>query len=99
VQWRPMVRTTIAASAVILILALNGCATSKPVPLSNGRQGFVIDGCDSMAECYEKASETCGGGKYALIGQGGETIPIVSGGAGTFTATAVPQYNLTIECE
>jgi hypothetical protein len=52
-----------------------------------------------MAECYKKAAETCGGGKYALIGNGGETVPIVAGGAGTFTATAVHQYNLTIECE
>ncbi len=98
-QDRRMTGLTTTLAVVAAALALNGCATAKPVPLPNGRQGFVIDGCDSMAECYKKASETCGGGKYSLIGQGGETIPIVSGGAGIFTATAVPQYNLTIECE
>jgi hypothetical protein len=99
VQERPMIQLTARLAVVITVLALNGCATAKAIPLPNGRQGFVIDGCDSLAECYKKAAETCGGGKYSLIGQGGETIPIVASTAGTFTATAVPQYNLTIECE
>lgn len=86
-------------TVLMTVLAIGGCATAKPIPLPNGRQGFSIDNCDSMAECYRKASETCGGGKYALIGQGGETIAMASGAGGVFTASAIPQYNLTIECE
>src|SRR6185369_10729905 len=75
-------------SAITALLA--GCATAKPVPLPNGQQGFAIEDCDSMAECYKKAAEVCGG-KYEIVGQ-------ESGSVGTVTTTGgviVPQYSLT----
>lgn len=84
---------------VCAAFALAGCATATPVPLPDGKQGFVIDDCDSVAECYKKAAATCSGGKYTLLGQGGETIPMVTGGAGTFTAMAIPQHSMTIQCD
>lgn len=78
--------------------AVAGCATAKPVPLPNGQQGFAIENCDSMAECYKKAAETCGG-KYAVIGNGSETTPVVSSGGGIVSATAIHQYNIMVQCE
>lgn len=93
-----MLRIHLACVACVGFI-LAGCATATPVPLPNGGQGFVIDDCDSVTECYRKASATCGGGKYTLLGQGSETVPIVTSGAGTFTAMAIPQHSMTIECE
>lgn len=80
------------------VVAVAGCATAKPVPLPNGQQGFAIENCDGMAECYKKAAETCGG-KYTVRGNGSETTPIVSSGGGTFSATSIHQYNMMVECE
>lgn len=80
------------------IVAIAGCATAKPVPLPNGQQGYAIENCDSMAECYKKAAETCGG-KYTLMGNGSEATPVVSSGGGVISATAIHQYNIMIECE
>ncbi len=80
------------------IVALAGCATAKPVPLPDGQQGYAIEDCDSMAECYKKAAETCGG-KYTLMGNGSETTPVSTSGGGVVSATAIHQYNIMVKCE
>jgi hypothetical protein len=90
------------ASISVLLTTLSsiaGCVTAKPVPLPDGRQGFSIENCDSMAQCYRKAADACGGGKYSLVDQGSETVAVATGAAGVFTASASPQYNLLIVCE
>ena len=84
---------TRSLSVVCIAAMLAGCATAKPVPLPNGQQGFAIEDCDDMAECYKKAAEACGG-KYEIVGQG-------SGSVGTITSTGgviVPQYSMTVAC-
>ncbi len=70
-------------------LVLAACATSSPIPLPNGGMGYNIEGCDSRAECYKKATETCGGA-YNIVNETGENIL-----AGT---VMVPQYSMMIEC-
>lgn len=90
------------ARQVLLVLgiagALSGCATAKPVPLPNGQQGYAIEDCDSVSECYEKAAEVCGG-PYDVVNQSGETITTVSGAAGVVTAASIPQYAMMIQCK
>jgi hypothetical protein len=69
---------------------LAGCATVTPVPLPNGQQGLAIEACDTMATCYKKAAEVCGG-KYEIIGEGSKT----SGASGYVGTT----HSMTIQCK
>jgi hypothetical protein len=77
---------------------LGGCATAKPIPLPNGQQGYSIEDCDSVSECYKKAGAVCGG-PYDVVDQSGETITTVSGSAGVVNALSIPQYAMMIQCK
>ena len=77
-----------------LAALLAGCATAKPVPLPNGHQGYAIEPCRSVSECYKLAAKTCGG-PYDIVNESGGAIGTVSGAGGTL-GTA---YSLVIECK
>lgn len=81
---------------VLIALALGGCVTAKPIQLPDGTQGYVIDECDSLAKCYRKAAETCGG-KYELIDSQGSSVGAISGGAAV-TGFVIPIYSITVRC-
>ncbi|WP_407309191.1 hypothetical protein [Pseudomonas sp. nanlin1] len=63
---------------LLAILALGGCATASPTYLKNGEQGLSID-CSGEAmnwqACYQKASDSCAGGDYDIIGTDGTPQP------------------------
>lgn len=92
---RPVSFLSVLGAAVAV---LAGCATAKPVPLPNGEQGFAIEDCDDMAECYKKAAEACGG-KYEIVGQSSGTVGTVSGAGGVVSGVVVPQYGITVACK
>ena len=77
-----------------LAALLAGCATAKPVPLPNGQQGYAIEHCGSVSECYKLAAKTCGG-PYDIVNGSGGAIGTVSGAGGSL-GTA---YSLVIECK
>jgi hypothetical protein len=53
------VKTLIVTSIAV---ALAGCATSRPVPLSNGTTGFVVTcRANAATQCDAKAAEACRG--------------------------------------
>ncbi|MEB8430840.1 hypothetical protein OO007_01290 [Cocleimonas sp. KMM 6892] len=56
-------------SSLIAIL-LTGCATSIPISSPNGKIGHAIN-CSAvtMAQCYQKAGEMCGGRGYNILNQ------------------------------
>jgi hypothetical protein len=81
-----------------LAALLAGCATAEPVPLPNGHQGYAIEPCGSVSECYKLAAKTCGG-PYDIVNQSGETITTVSGTAGNVSSASAPQYAMVIECK
>jgi hypothetical protein len=87
-------------STIVIGLAalLAGCATAKPVPLPNGHQGYAVEDCGSVSECYKLAAKTCGG-PYDIVNQSGETITTVSGTNGTVSSASMPQYAMVIECK
>jgi hypothetical protein len=77
-----------------LTALLAGCATAKSVPLPNGQQGYAIEHCGSVSECYKLAAKTCGG-PYDIVNGSGGAIGTVSGAGGSL-GTA---YSLVIECK
>lgn len=77
-----------------LAALLAGCATAKPMPLPNGHQGYAIEDCGSVSECYKLAAKTCDG-PYDIVNESGGAIGTVSG-AGGVVGTA---YTLVIECK
>lgn len=87
-----MTRTVLA----LLALALGGCVTAKPIPLPDGSRGYVVDECDSLAVCYRKAAETCGG-KYELISEASGSVGNVSGSPAVI-GFVIPTYSVTFRC-
>ncbi|MCS3468803.1 hypothetical protein M2401_002538 [Pseudomonas sp. JUb42] len=63
---------------IAAILGLVGCATASNTTLKNGRQGLSID-CSgeamSWASCYQKASDSCAGTGYEIVGTDGTPQP------------------------
>jgi hypothetical protein len=64
-------------AAITLAAILASCATSTPIRVADGRQGFSIDcGSDylnsSWTACYEKAGEACGARGYDIVERIGE---------------------------
>jgi hypothetical protein len=60
-----------------LVLALQGCVTSRPVALPNGRQGYAVN-CPGarrdIGDCMNEAARACGGGPYQIVTQTGEMV-------------------------
>lgn len=57
------------ASAILLLIAVAGCATPKEVDTPDGEKGYSIS-CDnsrSWDPCFSKASKICGGSGYEII--------------------------------
>lgn len=81
-----MYKATIVSGIAAL---LAGCVTTESVPLPSGRQGYTIENCDSLATCYKKAAEACGG-PYDVVNQVGKP---------STTATSSGQYAMAIECK
>lgn len=60
--------------ALIVVLALSGCATASKTYLGDGEQGLAIDcsgEANSWATCYEKADASCAGTGYRIVGTDG----------------------------
>ncbi|NWG32569.1 MAG: hypothetical protein HXY29_13910 [Rhodocyclaceae bacterium] len=101
-------------ATVAFVTALQGCATSKEVFLSDGSKGFNIN-CGgalmNFGHCLEKAGEICGDKGYLVVNQQGEAVPfsIASGGYGANTLSAsggfyaqsgtIVTRNLFIKCK
>jgi len=62
--------TTRTAAALVAVLMLAGCASSKEVYTPSGERGYVIS-CDGVgwAVCYTEASDLCGAAGYRIIEQ------------------------------
>jgi len=57
------------ASAILLLIAVAGCATPKEIETPDGEKGHSIS-CDnsrSWDPCFSKASKICGGSGYEII--------------------------------
>lgn len=57
-------------SGLVLSAVMSGCATSIPISSPSGKLGHAIN-CSSvsMAQCYQKAGEKCGGRGYNILNQ------------------------------
>lgn len=65
-----MNKLSLTLSGLILSSIIVGCATSIPISSPNGKLGHAIN-CSavSMAQCYQKAGEKCGGRGYNILNQ------------------------------
>ncbi len=76
--------------AVLLLVAVVGCATQKEIFLPSGEKGYSIacgGNASSWNDCLSKAGDTCGSSGYEIISQISErknsaiaTGRVVSGG-------------------
>lgn len=61
--------------AVLAVLVMMGCATSRETYTSDGSKGYSI-GCSgsmvSWGACYEKAGELCGSKGYDVLSGGSD---------------------------
>jgi hypothetical protein len=55
-------------------LSLGGCVTVKTVELPDGRPGYSIRGCDSLAQCMNLAAKRCGGPYDVVDPQSGTVV-------------------------
>ncbi len=96
----------LSIAALLAILFISGCATSKKTYLPDGSEGYSIS-CDGSAVginvCFEKAGEICGSNGYDLINREGQVIPIGTGSAnnqGAFvTYGAFNTKSIMIRCK
>lgn len=51
--------------SLLALLALTGCATADKITLPGGVDGYAIE-CQHPGQCYNKASEVCAPGVYAI---------------------------------
>jgi hypothetical protein len=73
-------------------LGVAGCVTVTAVPLPSGQNGFTI-ACGTLANCYKKAAEVCGG-KYEIFRQDATSSGAVIQGNGSISS----EYTITITC-
>ncbi len=61
---------SLTLSSLVLSAVMSGCATSIPISSPSGKLGHAIN-CSSvsMAQCYQKAGEKCGGRGYNILNQ------------------------------
>src|SRR5262245_38828529 len=55
----------------VIVLILGGCATARSIQGPDGTQHQMIS-CPSVEQCYEKATEVCGG-KYKIVNTSTDT--------------------------
>jgi hypothetical protein len=71
--YRPIVAT--------LVLVLASCTSAKQITTPDGRQGYTV-GCGgsllSWEDCFERASEICGGRSYDVFTRVGEESALVA---------------------
>lgn len=99
---------------IALVIALQGCVTSREVFLADGTKGHNINCSGSgmnYSNCLEKAGEICGTRGYYLLNQQGDVVPFHravrefgvnarSASVGYLTQTgAIVTRNLFIKCK
>ncbi len=87
---------------VIIFVFVSGCATSKKIYTSSGREGYSIN-CSGSAlnwgMCYEKAGELCGVRGYEVLEKSGDTGAMVTAGQyGLFGGTVINR-SMIIRCK
>jgi hypothetical protein len=78
-----------STAAVLLVLCMAGCATSRPIQGPNGTQAFFIKcGSAVIDACYEEAAKVCPKGydvvdrqanPNAMIAPAGNSLMVVRG--------------------
>ena len=66
---------------LLLVLALAGCTSIKPITLPDGRQGYTVD-CSGRVltweDCFERADLLCKGRNYDVYTRPGEESPLIA---------------------
>lgn len=77
-------------SSIFITVIISGCATSIPISSPSGKMGHAIN-CSAVtiAQCYQKAGEMCGGRGYIILNQKNQS-------AGFFTGA---DKSLVVECK
>ncbi|MFM7010969.1 MAG: hypothetical protein ACKO0Z_16880 [Betaproteobacteria bacterium] len=84
--------------AVILALAVAGCASVNPIPFTgpSGRQGYAMQ-CSGMGrtieQCYQVAGQKCPGG-YQIVSRSSELMAVPLNGS----IVMAPRTGLVVEC-
>jgi hypothetical protein len=85
-------------TAIALVAALQGCATSNEVYLADGSKGYNIrcgGAVMNYGACLDKAGELCGPGGYLVVNQQGDAVPfsMASGGFSANPQSAVGSFH------
>jgi hypothetical protein len=88
------------AAALVIAAGLTGCVSATPTTLPDGTAGQIIR-CNgrysSIADCYQKAGETCPAG-YDIVGGAAEAQPFAVASGGTFAAGATASRSMLVHC-
>lgn len=67
---------------IFLALMISACASSKPIYLTDGTEGYAIDcsgSANNWGNCLEEAGKLCGAAGYERIDQASDKGVMVSG--------------------
>jgi hypothetical protein len=82
---------TKTVAALLAVLSIAGCVTSRPVALPNGTQGVAINcpgAARDIADCMNEAAKVCGG-KYQILDREGNVVggaAVASGNSAVFVS-------------
>lgn len=82
---------TRTVAALLAVLSIAGCVTSRPVALPNGTQGVAINcpgAARDIADCMNEAAKVCGG-KYQILDREGNVVggaAVASGNGAVFVS-------------
>lgn len=96
-----LMKCLVTSVALVVALALSGCATSRTIIGHDGKPLHKIS-CDGTATdihaCYEKAGELCGSAGYDVVGEDGSVRPFAVASAGMFTSGAAVYRTVLARC-
>jgi hypothetical protein len=91
------------AVAVVLATALMAaCASTKPVYLPDGRQGYSVDCSGTVrtwGQCLEKAGAACGSRGYEVVDQAGNNSFVHNTMGGNFQVIPTASRTMIIACK
>jgi hypothetical protein len=87
---------------LLLVLALAGCTSIKPITLPDGRQGYTVD-CSGRVltweDCFAQADLFCKGQTYDVYTRPGEESPLIASEPQEIRANPTTTRRMVIVCK
>ena len=86
-------------ASILLLTMLTGCINAaRPMQLPDGTTGYNITRCRSMAGCYNKAAEVCGG-QYEVINSASQAFGSYTAVNGIGAGSAGTALEIAVKCK